>query len=634
MTKLKRARTDVDSEPLPEQSLDAANDLSNGRDPAVLDILPGITRKITACGACSSLQRNTELLQHDVRDIHALLDTVCQHLSLPRPQALRTGGESSENEPREDLDDLNGDQADLEGCEISPPDTPSAVQAPIDTFLDIAKLGSPGSSDNTPPSMTRQKSLIVPQDLISKGVTTSIVAETLVERYSTRLDPYLYGICREYRSWQQIRKASPVLFAAVCTVSALQDPQGQAIYEACNREFRRLVSRSLFEKHDLEYVRALSISSFWLSDASRILSSDAIRRSADMRLHRSLNHLSNIITDPQLMPPATTASSSTSELGAIKDRLRLWYLIFISDQHQSILHNRDPLLRSDKEISLSWETLVARDDTTDSDIRIISQVALLVIMSQVRDLLGSDQETRIPQSSSSQITHYSRQLDRWFNKFSVLFKPDPFIGDFPKCGLQLHYHFGKLYLGHQVFKGLNGEAIPLYFQNAANMAHEAAIAIFEMILHQENLRHNLVGMPHYFHIMIAFAGHFLLEVSKNYHAQLSIEPVQDFELIRRVLEVFQDIPTIQQHPICRMTPGLTRKLHECIGSLQRDGEQIIPSLATTSTDLIGYHIHGVQRQMHQPPSSLSFPGDSLVTPVDDFLLTDFGEFTFPGMSSN
>lgn len=575
-------------------------------------------------------ERNTELLQNDIQGIHEVLDNICQHLSLPRPKPLLTIGEPSQGDGNTDHQEvLERDQEDLDGCEISPPDTPSAVQAPIDTFLDIAKLGSPGSSHNTPPSASRPRQHVVPQDLINKGVVTSTVAQELVERYLTHLDPYLYGICCGYQSLAQLRSTSPVMFAAVCTVAALQDPNGQSLYEACNREFRRLVSGSLFEKHDLEYVRALCISSFWLSDASRILSSDAIRRAADMRLHRSFDHLTTPM-DPRLLLGDAPAVSTLMEVGVIKDRVRLWYLIFISDQHLSILHNRDPLLRNDKEIAVSWETFLARDDTTDSDIRLISQVALLVIMSQVRDLLGSDKEARLPKSLSHQITHYSRQLDRWFAKFYAIFKPDPNIGDFPKCGLQLHYHFGKLYLGHQVFKGLNGDDIPPHFLTAANMAHDAAVAIFEMILHQEQLRRSLVGMPHYFHIMIAFAGYFLLEVTKNYHARLSIDPSQNFELIGKVLGLFQETSSIQQHPICRMTPGLTRKLHECIASLQRSGEEIITSLAV-AVGPMDYPAHNVHESMHPPPGSFPFTGDLIGNLGDDFLLADFGEFSFPGM---
>ncbi|KAJ6111105.1 hypothetical protein N7486_003340 [Penicillium sp. IBT 16267x] len=664
MTKRKRIWADEAPEAMPEAN--SSVELPDAKDSGVLDVLPGITRKITACGACrkqkikcdmtngppctrcrqrnlscvlnKSLQslveevKNTEHLQTDICRIHEVLGNICQHLNLPLPRALISSDAPQSERKADQNDELERDAEDLDGCEISPPDTPSGVQAPIDTYLDIAKFGSPGSSANTPPSLTRQRQSLS-QDLVTKGVISLSVAETLVERYYTRLDPYLYGICSAYRSLQQIRTTSPLLFAAVCTVSALQDPQGQSLYEACNREFRRLMSRSLFEKHDVEHVRALCISSFWLSDASRILSSDAIRRAADMRLHRSFNHLSN---SGALRSTPTHNSVSPipthNDTIAVKDRVRLWYLIFIADQHLSILHNRDPLLRSDKEIALSWETFLARDDTTDSDIRLISQVALLVIMSQIRDLLGSDQESRVPQSLSNQIIHYSRQLDRWFNKFSAIFKPDPYIGDFPKRGLQLHYHFGKLYLGHQVFKGLNGEAIPPHFLTAASIAHEAAVAIFEMILHEENVHHSLVGMPHYFHIMIAFAGHFLLEVTKNYHTQLSIVPSQDLELIRKVLGLFQATPSVQQHPICRMTPGLTRKLHECVASLQRDGEEMLPPLPLPA-DTMGYP-QNLEGDMHAAPGSFSFPEESLVTPVDDFLLADFGEFTFPGMMSN
>ncbi|KAJ5161958.1 hypothetical protein N7492_007350 [Penicillium capsulatum] len=212
---------------------------------------------------------------------------------------------------------------------------------------------------------------------------------------------------------------------------------------------------------------------------------------------RLLRHFDHLFMASQADGTGAMSGPTGDESIAMKDRVRLWYLIFISDQHLSILHNCDPLLRSDKEIALGWEIFLTHADSTNSDVRITSQVALLVIMSQVRDRLGSDQEASVPPSLSNQIVQYSRPLDRWLTKFSALFKPDPHIGDFPKRGLQLHYQFGKLYLGYQVFKGFKGESIPPHFIPAANMAHQAAVAIFEMILHEE-LQYNLVAMPHYF----------------------------------------------------------------------------------------------------------------------------------------
>lgn len=50
MAKRKRTWTEETSEALPDSKAHA--DLSNARDIGVMDVLPGITRKITACGAC------------------------------------------------------------------------------------------------------------------------------------------------------------------------------------------------------------------------------------------------------------------------------------------------------------------------------------------------------------------------------------------------------------------------------------------------------------------------------------------------------------------------------------------------------------------------------------------------------
>ncbi|KAI9043565.1 Zn(II)2Cys6 transcription factor [Aspergillus affinis] len=610
MTKRKRSLADnVGPDTLPSaqqspgvdpQSHPAGSAAGQEDASAMVDVLPGITRKITACTACHRQKikcdmtdgppLNTELLQADIHNRHATLNAVCQYINVPSPKPLISGADSSVERENDNTASDEKDYPSLSGYEISPPPaTPSAVDAPIDTYLDITKLGSPGSSANGSLEASRPRQTML-NDFISKKVLNVTVAENLVNRYLTRLDPYLYGICREYRSLQHLQSKSPPLLAAICTVSALHDPQGQSIYESCNREFRRLVSRFLFEKHDLEYVLALYISSFWLSDASRILSSDAVRRVAGMRLHRSFEHVS-VTSDSSSPSHAPTAIEH-------RYRVRLWYLIFINDHHLSVLHNRDPLLPNDKNIAMHWETFLHHDQVTDSE------------------------ETRVPPTLANQIIYYSRRLDKWFTKFSVLFKPYHHIGDFPRCGLQLHYQFGKLYLGHQVFKGLDGQPIPPSFVAAACMAHDAAVAIFEMVLQEEQqLQQSLVGMPHYFHIMVAFAGHFLLEVTKTYALQLSIIPDRVFSLIRRVLDLFRSMPCLAQHPICRMTPGLNRKLPDCIKSLHpmQSGQDTVSSLDYEP------RLTGIQPQQQQP---FSFQTESLVTAVDNFLLTDFGDGSF------
>ncbi|KAL4999462.1 hypothetical protein BDV10DRAFT_200687 [Aspergillus recurvatus] len=640
-----------------------SSDQGPNRNHNLAEALPGITRKITACAACRknkircdmsddgppcircrrrglscvlnrSLQsliedtKNVQLLQTDVSHLHHTLDLLCQHLGLEGPKALAsTANQRDDSYRRAETDQQGQQEEEEEGCEVSPPESPSAVQAPIDTFLDITKTRSPHSIDSPPSARAGRSGRRT--DLISKGIVSTAVAERLVHNYFSRLDHYLYGIGGDYQGLEQLRTNAPILLAAICTVSALHDPQDRTVYEACNREFRSLVAKSTFEKRDVEYIRALCISSFWLADASRIFCSDAIRRAADMRLHRSFDALLDDRAGIGHAPGPPVTSPSAQNPASVTDRVRLWYLLFVCDQHLSILHNRDSLLRSDKGIAVGWESYLHRADTTESDVRILSQVSLLLIMGQVRDVLGSDNQTPLPAALASQILNYSRQLDKWYTKFSGLFITNAFIGEFPKRGLQLHYQFGKLYLGHQVFKGLHGRPIPPHFLTAATMAHDTAAAIFEMILGETELHEGLVGMPHYFHVMIAFAGHLLLEICQNYHEQLGIKVQEDFQLINSALDLFRNTRCIPQHPLRRMTLGLNRKLHDCAASI--GAPAAVPS-TTVPFGAGGLGMQPIQQEtVSYPPVPTTAPPSQA---LDELLFTDFEGFNFPDLTSN
>jgi hypothetical protein len=93
------------------------------------------------------------------------------------------------------------------------------------------------------------------------------------------------------------------------------------------------------------------------------------------------------------------------------------------------------------------------------------------------------------------------------------------------------------------------------------MAHGAAISIFEFILNDSALSDSLIGVPFYFHVMISFAGHFLLSCNQ-YSEQLSIDVDNNISLMDAVIELFKSLPCIAQHPLHKMTAALERKLYE------------------------------------------------------------------------
>lgn len=346
-------------------------------------------------------------LRKDVQSIHATLGRICQHLALDPPSDLdskngATSGDRVVAAPDEEELDEDG-----ELCGLSPPASPSALQAPIDTFLE--NPNTEATPDGVSPRLRRRKTLDR-SDLITKGLISVETAEGLLQRYLSSLDPFLYGIVSHLKDLESVRRASPALLAAICAVAALHRIEDKDVFETCNKEYRYLVASSLFEKRDIEFLRALCVGSFWLLNASRILSSDAIRRAADMRLHRQFYRL----TDPSSL-------KTPEQMYESRDHVRLWYLLFICDQHLSILHNRDCLTRQEQEIIERRDSFLIGGNVARQDVRIISQVSLLCIMGQVRDVLGTESSAPLPKAMAVQLSYFLRELDQWHSQFLPLF---------------------------------------------------------------------------------------------------------------------------------------------------------------------------------------------------------------------
>lgn len=88
------------------------------------------------------------------------------------------------------------------------------------------------------------------------------------------------------------------------------------------------------------------------------------------------------------------------------------------DQHLSTLFARQSLIREDLAIQ-GWEAFSQAPTATESDKRLVSQVALLNIIQKVRDLFGPDTGEPVPQVYLMQVAGFSRQLDQWVGQWSV-----------------------------------------------------------------------------------------------------------------------------------------------------------------------------------------------------------------------
>lgn len=350
--------------------------------------------------------RFSEAVVQDLEQMHTALRQVMNKVGgLPELPALQCSNtrESEGTPPKEDNVNSNrqSSQQDPEAlgpsCDNSPKATPEdegLPYVPIHSLYTLTKLSALRSPEN--PEAQKGRSI---DDFIARGQLSLSDAESLFALYRDRLDRYMYGIGCRYMTLEELRRRSPILSAATLTVAALHDPKADGIYGVCSSEFRRLMEKSMFERRiDRDYLRAMCVASYWLSDLSWMLSGYAIRRAAECNLHNSYSQ----------------AIKGQSQDAA--DCARLWYILYICDQHLATLYGRPSIVQEDPSIQ-GWEKFLESPVATEEDKRLTGQVALVSILRNIRDLFGSDKGEPIPRVYLNHILQFRRQLDQWYDRW-------------------------------------------------------------------------------------------------------------------------------------------------------------------------------------------------------------------------
>lgn len=144
-------------------------------------------------------------------------------------------------------------QADKHAYEIvmDPDSGPAAIPGSV-----VASIAVPGLETSR-----------AQQDIISRGIVNVQNAQRYLDVYQNRLDHFLYRIIGDRKTLDEVRAASPILLAAICTVGSLHlnTPDFERLYQ----EFASIVSAQVFSRrNNVDDVRGLCVAAFWLSDVS------------------------------------------------------------------------------------------------------------------------------------------------------------------------------------------------------------------------------------------------------------------------------------------------------------------------------------------------------------------------------
>ncbi|KAJ9610244.1 hypothetical protein H2200_005021 [Cladophialophora chaetospira] len=457
------------------------------------------------------------------------------------------------------------------------------------------------------PAATRQN-IADDFDLIDRGIITLDDAESFFRLYARRLDHFLYRILAEHDSLASVRKSSPLLTAAICAVGALHTPSN--LYYACYQHFVSLASSKMFsKKNNHDDVRAFCIGAFWLSDiswtlvgAGKCLYFLAARIAGELNLHRCI--------------PKAPHTKKACYL-----RTRLYYLVFVCDHHFSICYGRPPLTRDFSAITPPSQFLLS-EYATEDDIRLVSQVEIWTISTRVFDQFSLDPEAHLSDQLIPQLRRLSIALDTWRADWNEKFHVNEYVGNYPRKGVGLHFHFAKLFLCSHVFRrapAADGERLQLDpdLEEFATNAVHSATSILQVIAADHEIQSYLHGLPAYFDTMIAFAFVFLLKIRIKNPANLRVDKAGISETLNALAGVLGNVTTAM-HPRHLLTniASSMRKLLDRF--LKGGGQEPAP----------------VQSLAAPGPAAPFDPDNQWLSPTDAMFLENYDFLYSPGAEFN
>lgn len=506
-----------------------------------------------------------------IQSIETFLDTVRDRLSLPEQDGAEEPGRNGSLHPKP----LSTDDG------APPNSSPVAVgsrtwEVRMDPETGPATI--PASVVGEVPSPEIAPSGSTSYDLISKGVVTLEQAQALFDVYAFRLDHYLYRILGESPTLEGIRSSSSLLLAAVCTVGCLHSPQHAALFDRCYSKFIDLAAARTFTKdNNLDDIRALCIGAFWLHDLSwtligqgklnfglqpsLYLPTSAVRISAQLNLHRTIYKALADDKDAYL-------------------KTRLYYLVYVCCHHFSIPYGRPSMARTDESI-LACQRVLKTKNAGEDDARLVSQVKLWSIATYVLDDFGFDVDRPVSVDLIPNLRRFNIALDTWRADWSESFGINAHVGDYPRKGVSLHYHFAKLYLTSHAFRGAPVSNAHRIYQLSAELeefaqaAVQSAKAILRTVIQDEEIQSHLNGLSLYFDTMIAFAAVFLLKVATKFAATVRVDSNDILYLVEDLARVLKNVTAKmhRQHLLVCIADGIVDLLRKCKDAGQSEHRQ-------------------------------------------------------------
>ncbi|KAG7831544.1 hypothetical protein KL920_001064 [Ogataea angusta] len=310
--------------------------------------------------------------------------------------------------------------------------TPESPSRPL--LLKASSEGAPRNGSAEPQSLA---------DILSLSE-----AEELFRFFDSNISPQLFGFNISQYSVNELWTHSPLLLASVCAIASIHHPLLSHLFRQLEQLIHKMSQHLLVrvpttELDTFNTVLALCFCAFWFQE-NQMFTGMALQLASNLKLNKR------------------SKNSQVSD----KNKLKLWYLLYILDGQQSLVFNRQPLMNSQDKTLKESRHLLLEDDTEEagpeenySNLRLVSQVEYNQAISKVFE--GDAWDLMAPASFGLPFKT-NLELDKWMVQWTVMLSPFNNAPIWSSKSTLIYYNFAKMHINSAAVRSLHmdGDELP------------------------------------------------------------------------------------------------------------------------------------------------------------------------------
>ncbi|KAH7888855.1 hypothetical protein F5I97DRAFT_1802840 [Phlebopus sp. FC_14] len=400
----------------------------------------------------------------------------------------------------------------------------AALNAPIEALQGLANAAAEAAAapSTVPPRVKkRPRAEPIPHNafphVIEKGLVSEAEARELFHIFFAGCHFFIPLFDPNYDTFECLMERTPWTFdsilAIACKIRSGNGPLSPTFYK-CLEEAQGIARSSLFGPvvRKEAVMAGMLLLAAW-STNGWLPTGHAMRMALDLGLHRALEKLAD----------STGRRRSEEEERDLVVSARIWLCLYWFD-HQMSLGTGRPIILRDESLIRHCRLLLTHPMASPTDVRLISQVELIVQKTQIYDTLAP-LNGQVNHNTLSFIRRASVALDKWWADCDELYRQTMDEDSLLRKILAGELHYAKLWLVCVALRGVSWDKMPFEQRELAFQAKDAAFNCLSIFLNSTAYRAALRYAVHDTLVTLSFSGLFLLKMANLFPTELDLAAI-------------------------------------------------------------------------------------------------------------